>query len=69
MKSIGFANPKLKYNIYICKKKKKQITTPYYKNNIIETLTSKTIIAITVKIIKIIKLSREKKNSKILTNK
>ena len=42
----------------------KQINTPYYNNNNIEVLTFKIITAITAKIIKIIKLSREKKIQK-----
>ena len=38
----------------------KHINTSYYNNNNIEGLTSKNIITITTKIIKIIKLSEEK---------
>ena len=43
----------------------KQIKIHYHKNNNIEVLTSKNIITITIKIIKIIRLPREKKHKKI----
>ena len=41
--------------------KMKHINAPYYNNNNIEALTSKNIISIIVKIVKIIKLPQEEK--------
>ena len=43
----------------------KQMNIPYYNNSNIEVLTSKIIITITAKIIKIIKLPREKIQKKL----
>ena len=43
----------------------KQMSIPYYNNSNIEVLTSKFFIIITAKIIKIIKLPREKNTKKI----